>query len=131
MNELQVLAELHKFLNSLGPMQISLPSKNFTIGYTPLTFWGKQIKFATLNGDKKYQCLILHVDPGNPESTKGKIIQKEAHELLNFDINELRTIKMKNHEIYIPFEIINSKEKMNILKEFIHKQFEIVMASKR
>jgi len=130
MNELQVLAELHKFLNSLGPMQISLPSKNFTIGYTPRTFWGQQIKFATVNGDKKYQCLTLHVDPGNPESTKGKTIQKEVHQLFQFDINELRTIKLKKHEIYIPFEVINSKEKMNILKDIIHKQFEIVMANK-
>ena len=130
MNELQVLAELHKFLNSLGAIQNSIPSKNFAIGYTPRTFWGQQNRFATLNGDKKYQCLILHVDPGNPESTKGKTVQKEAHQLLNFDINELRTIKLKKHEVYIPFEVIDSKEKMSILKEFIHKQFEIVMANK-
>lgn len=130
MNELLVLGELHKFLNSLGPMNCTLPSKSLSIGYTPISLWGQRTKFATLHGDKKYRCLILHVDPGNPESSKGKMVQKEIQQLFNFDIQEKRKIQLKKHEIYLPFEVIDSKEKMNSLKDFIQKQFEIVRVNK-
>ncbi len=128
MNELLVLSELHKFLNSLGRMECTIAPKSLSLGYKPISFWGKSNKCATLYGDKKYQCLILHVDPGNPESTKGKTVQKEVQQLLNFDIREIRNFNLKKHEVYIPFEVINSNEKMNFVKGFINKQLEIFLS---
>ncbi|CAM5222712.1 hypothetical protein UACE39S_02541 [Ureibacillus acetophenoni] len=130
MNELLVFGELHKFLNSLGPMNVSLPTKSLSIGYTPFTFAGIRTKFATLQGDKKYRCLIVHIDPGNPESTKGKKVQKEIQRIFNFDILEMRKIQLKKHEIYIPFEVIDTKEKMNILKDVIQQLLKVVLANK-
>jgi hypothetical protein len=90
MNELLVLGELHKYLNSLGPMDCTIAAKSLSLGYRSISFRGASTKFATLFGDKKYQCLILHVDPGNPESVKGKIAQREIKEVLKFDIKEMR-----------------------------------------
>lgn len=130
MNELLILGELHKFLNSLDRMACTVAPKTLTLGYRPLSFWGKTSKFATLYGDKKYRCLILHVDPGNPESTRGKAVQKECQQLLNFDIRDMRNLNLKKHEVYIPFEVIDSNERMKLLKEFIKKQFEIVVSKK-
>lgn len=95
MNELHVFAELHKYINSLGQIVYSLPAKSLSLEYTLRTFGRAPRKFANLNGEKKYHCLILHVDPGNPESTKGKIIQKEIQEILIFDIREMRNIQLK------------------------------------
>lgn len=90
MNELLVFSELHKFLNSLGPMKCTIAPKSLSIGYKPFTFWGNTSKFATLYGDKRYQCLILHVEPFNPESTKGKELQKEIQKIVGFEISEMR-----------------------------------------
>jgi hypothetical protein len=125
MNELQVFSELHKYLNSLGPMEFTLAPKSLTLGYKPISFNGRKTKFATLYGEKRYNCLILHVDPGNLESNKGKIIQKEIQELLNFDIKQMRSFALKKHEVFIPFEVINSKESIGILKDFIRQQYNI------
>jgi hypothetical protein len=127
MNELLVLGELHKYLNGLGPMVCTLPAKSLSLGYRPNSFGRPYKRFATLNGDKKYQCLILHVDPGNPESVKGKIVQKEIQEILKFNLNEMRNFQSKNHEVYVPFEIIDSKEKMKELKAFINTHYEIFL----
>lgn len=124
MNELLVFGELHKYLNSLGPMVCTIAGKSLSLGYKPMTFRGASKKFATLYGDKKYSCLILHVDPGNPDSTKGKEIQKEVQVILKFDIREMRKFVLKKHEVFIPFEVINSKEKMELLKVFIKQQYE-------
>ncbi len=127
MNELHVFADLNKYLNSLGSMVYTLPAKSLSVGYT-LHFFGRAPKkIATLNGEKKYHCLIIHVDPGNPESTKGKIIQKEIQDILKFDIEEMRNIQLKKHEVYVPFEIIDSKEKIKFLKDFIKYQYEILL----
>jgi len=125
MNELLIFGDLHKYLNSLGPMNLTLAPKSLTLGYKPKSFLGSSNKFATLYGDKRYYCLILHVDPGNPESEKGRKVQKEIQELLKFNIKEIRNFLLKKHEVYIPFEIINSKEKIEILKGFIKEQYNI------
>ncbi|WP_246140803.1 hypothetical protein [Bacillus marasmi] len=125
MNELQVFNELHKFINGLGPMEFTLAQKSLTLGYKPIKFGGKRPKFATLYGDKSYSCLILHVDPGNQESIKGKMIQEEVQQLLCFDIKELRSFKLKKHEVYIPFEVIDSKEKLELVKKVVRAQHEI------
>lgn len=124
MNELLVFGELHKYMNSLGPMEYTLPAKSLSLGYKPISFRGALKKFATLHGDKRYLCLILHVDPGNPESTKGKIVQKQIQKILNFDIKEMRSFQLKKHEVFIPFEVIDGKGKLELLKAFIKEQFE-------
>lgn len=123
MNELQVFSELHKFLNGLGPMEYTLAPKSLTLGYKPVRFATKRQKFATLYGEKRYNCLILHVDQGNQESIKGKIIQKDIQQLLHFDIEEMRGIALKKNEVYIPFEVIKTKEIIEILKEFVREQY--------
>jgi hypothetical protein len=128
MNELQVFSELHKFLNGLGAMEFTLAPKSLTLGYKPILFKGRMPKFATLYGEKRYNCLILHVDPGNQESTKGKLIQKEIQQLLNFDIQEMRSFALKKHEVFIPFEVIDSKDKMEQLKEFVQMQYGIIIS---
>ncbi|MCH6267543.1 hypothetical protein [Neobacillus citreus] len=123
MNELQVFSELHKFLNGLGEMNCTLAPKSLSLGYIPLRFGRRFSKFATLYGEKRYNCLILHVDPGNPESIKGKMIQKEIQELFHFEIKEMRSFALKKHEVFIPFEIIDTKEKLEQLKDFVSKQY--------
>ena len=128
MSELLILGELHKFLNSLGPMDCTIAPKSLSLGYRPITFLGRNHKFATLYGDKKYQCLILHVDPGKPESTKGKTAQKEIQRLINFDIANMRRFTLKKHEVYIPFEVLDSKEKMSIVKDFTKKQLALFLS---
>jgi hypothetical protein len=127
MNELIVFGELHKFINSLGKMNCTIAPKSLSIGYKPISFWGQTSKFATLYGDKRYQCVILHVDPGNPESAKGKEIQKEIQELLDFDIRELRSFKLKKHEVFIPLELMKSTKEINIVKDFISLQYQRVV----
>jgi hypothetical protein len=122
MNELQVFSELHKFLNGLDVMNCTLAPRSLTVGYTPHRFGRRFSKFATLYGEKRYNCLILHVDPGNPESTKGKMIQQEVQECLHFEIKDLRSFALKNHEVYIPFEVIDTIEKLAEVKEFVRKQ---------
>ncbi|UPM53651.1 hypothetical protein [Gottfriedia acidiceleris] len=97
-----------------------------SIGYKPISLIGAFKKFATLYGDKKYHCLIHHVDSGNPESTRGKPVQKEVQQILNFEIKEKRNFLLKKHEVYVPFEIIDSKEKMDLLKAFIKNKYGIL-----
>lgn len=128
MNELQVFSDLHKFLISLGAMECTLAGKSLTLGYKPRFFAKRMSKFATLSGEKSYKCLMLHVDPGNKESTKGKIVQKEVQQLFHFRIEEMRGFALKKHEVYIPLEIIDTKEKMEILKGFIIKQYEVFVS---
>ncbi|MDR7074052.1 hypothetical protein [Fictibacillus barbaricus] len=130
MNELLIFGELHKFLNSLGPMKCTIAPKSLSIGYKPLSLWGKTSKFATLYGDKRYECLILHVDPGKPDSTKGKEIQKEIQKLLNFDISELRSFKLKKHEAFVPLELLKTNEAINLVKNFVSLQYEQIVTNK-
>ena len=86
MNELMVFNELHKFLlNELGPMKVTIAEKSLVLGYKPVSFWGMMPKFATLAPGKPYMCLILHVDPKNPQSNKGELIQQEAENIIGFN----------------------------------------------
>lgn len=85
-------------------MECTIAPKSLSIGYKPISYWGRFSKFATLYGDKKYHCLILRVDPGNPKSTLGKIVQKEIQQLLSFDISEMRNILLKKYEVFIPLK---------------------------
>jgi len=120
MSELLVMESLHKHMASLGAMQHSLAPKSFVIGYKPLTYYGKPLpKFATLHGGKKYRCLVLHVDAGKPSSTKGKEIQKVVQGELQFDIASCRKMPLKAQETYIPFEVLDSKAKLDFVKEII------------
>jgi hypothetical protein len=124
MNELQVFSELHKFINGLGPMEYSVAPKSLTLGYKPIRFWRNRYKFATLYGEKRYHCLIIHVEPGNKDSMNGKIIQKEIQQILRFEIQDMRSFALKKNEVYIPIEVIDSKEKIQLLKDIIRKQYE-------
>ncbi|MCJ8008070.1 hypothetical protein ACFFF5_18050 [Lederbergia wuyishanensis] len=128
MNELQVFSELHKFLNGLGSMNYTLAPKSLTLGYKPFSFSGGMPKFATLYGEKRYNCLILHVDPGNQESLKGKMIQKDIQELFHFNIKDMRSFTLKKHEVYVPFEVIHNKDRMEQLKDFVRRQYEIFVS---
>jgi hypothetical protein len=40
MNELLVFSELHKYLNSLGPMICKMAAKSLSLGYKPHYFGG-------------------------------------------------------------------------------------------
>jgi len=124
MNELLIFGDIHKYLCKLGQVEVTIPGSSFALGYNRLGWRGKR-RFATLHGDKKYQCLILHVDQGNPESTKGKTIQKEIQEILKFDIKEMRSFSLKKHEVYISLECIDSKKNFELLKCFIKKLYEV------
>lgn len=85
---------------------------------------GIQPKFATLNGSKSYQCLILHVAPGDKETDLGERLQQHIQGMLGFDFKELRKFKLKNNEVVVPLEVVDTKEKMQVLKEFIQHCFE-------
>ncbi|WP_392455259.1 hypothetical protein ACF3OH_00205 [Chryseomicrobium aureum] len=123
MSELILFSDLYKFLGSLGPMRISMTGKTLSIGFTPMKFAGKMAKFATLNGEKNYRCLILHVDAGNPNSIKGPKIQEQVQALLGFDIEVLRKFKKKGHEVYIPLEVLLDSSNLKAAKEFTQGEY--------
>jgi hypothetical protein len=52
------------------------------------------------------------------------MIQDEIHQLLHFEIQEIRGFTLKKHEVYIPFEVIDSIEKINLLKVIVQKLYE-------
>lgn len=105
-------------------VRCTLAEKNLIIGYKPFSFMGIQPKFATLNGSKNYQCLILHVAPGDKKTDLGEQLQQQIQGLLAFDFTELRKFKLKNNEVAVPLEVVGTKEKMKVLKEFIQLCFE-------
>ncbi|MFJ8065679.1 hypothetical protein ACIQYS_13695 [Psychrobacillus sp. NPDC096426] len=123
MNNLLAFNELHQYLMSFQ-VRCTIAEKNLIIGYKPFTFLGIQPKFATLHGNKNYQCLILHVAPGDKKTDLGEQLQQHIEAKLAFDITELRKFKLKNNEVCIPLEVIDTKEKMKVLKEFIQHCFE-------
>ena len=51
------------------------------------------------------------------------MIQKEVQKLLHFNIKEIRGFALKKHEVYIPFEVIDTKEKLVELKDIVHRQY--------
>ncbi|WP_223588938.1 hypothetical protein [Neobacillus bataviensis] len=56
------------------------------------------------------------------------MIQKEIQELLHFEIKEMRSFALKKHEVFIPFEVIDTKEKIELLKDFVRKQYMILLS---
>ncbi|TQR14715.1 hypothetical protein [Psychrobacillus soli] len=123
MNNLLAFNELHQYLMSFQ-VRCTIAEKNLIIGYKPFSFVGIQPKIATLHGSKNYQCLILHVAPGDKKTDLGKQLQREIQGQLAFDITELRKFKLKNNEVFVPLEVVDTKEKMKVLKEFIQQCFE-------
>ena len=53
----------------------------------------------------------------------GKAVQKSVQDTMQFKIEEMRKITLKNHEVYIPFEVIDSKEKLGYVKELVEQLF--------
>jgi hypothetical protein len=51
------------------------------------------------------------------------MIQKEVQKLLHLNIKEIRGLAIKKHEVYIPFEVIDTKEKLVELKDFVRRQY--------
>ena len=51
-----------------------------------------------------------------------KNVGKE-NKLLRFNIKELRGFDLKKHEVYISFEVIDTKEKLVELKDFVRRQY--------
>lgn len=117
---LQMMESLHKYIMELGQMQNSLAPKNIVIGYRPCGFMGMpKPKFATLHGGKKYRCLILHLEPGVVDSVQGKKVQQLVQKELKFDIGKVRKLKLSPREVYIPFDVIDSKDKLAYVKLII------------
>ncbi|WP_419959460.1 hypothetical protein [Psychrobacillus sp. BM2] len=110
MNNLLAFNELHLYLMSFD-VRCTLAGKNLIIGYKPFSFVGIQPKFATLNGSKSYQCLILHVAPGDKETDLGGRLQLQIQEQLGFELLQLRKFKLKNNEVAVPLEVVDTKKK--------------------
>jgi hypothetical protein len=72
----------------------------------------------------------LHVEPFNPESTKGKELQKEIQKIIGFEITEMRNFKLKNHEVYISLELMRKKENLKIVKHFTEEQYKRITTEK-
>jgi len=51
-----------------------------------------------------------------------KNVGKE-NKLLHLNIKELRGFDLKKHEVYISFEVIDTKEKLVELKDFVRRQY--------
>lgn len=119
--ELQVMGTLHKYLTSLDAVEGSLATKSLVIGYKKS---GMPYKMVTLHGEQGFRCVVLHVDAGNPNSSEGKANQKMVQETLSFQIEEIRSFPLKNHEAYIPFEMIDSNEKLEYVKGLIVRLFD-------
>ena len=81
----------------------------------------QRYKFATLHGGS-LQSLILHVDPGHPNSTIGRQKQIDAQTRLDFDIRKLRKHKLKRHEVYLPLEKFDLEKMEELINYAYHKQ---------
>lgn len=101
--------------------RVPLATNSLIIGYKKN---GDAYKKVTLHGEQGFRCVVLHVDAGNPNLSEGKAYQKMVQETLPFQIEEIRTFPLKNHEAYIPFEMIDSKEKLEYVKELIRRLFD-------
>lgn len=118
-----VAEKIHAYLIQIPGTEVFDHAKGPTIGYK---MKHQPYKFATLHGGKSYQSLVVHVDPGKPNSIVGKIKQEDIQKLLAFDINEIRKHSIKKHEVFIPLEKldnINPMKNITSLIDFaIHKQ---------
>lgn len=91
---------IHRYLNALPNTKYYDSSKSPSIGYKNNSH---RFKFATLHGGGSYQSLVLHIEPGNRDTTLGKELQKEIQELLGFEISEIRNhcLKTNTERIYV------------------------------
>lgn len=125
MNNLIPFNDLHQYLSSFD-ITYTMAAKSLILSYQPRSFaYGVQPRFAALHGAKSYQCLILYVAPKNNTSTLGVEMQKKVEELLFFNLKEMRRFKVKNNEVVIPLEVIDTKEKLNSVKEVIAQVYRI------
>jgi len=119
--EESVAKKIHEYLSNLPGVTCKDAKKEPVVGYKK----EKQRKFATLHGGS-LQSLILHVDPGFPNSTIGKEKQIDVQDKLVFNIQKLRSHKRKKHEVYIPLEKLDRDNPYEIIKDLIdyayHKQ---------
>lgn len=110
---------LHSYLIDLPRVISDDSAKALSIGYY---VEGQRYKFATLIA-ASYESLVLHVDPGTRNTELGKEIQKKVQSILCFDISESRNHVLKENEVYIPLEHINTLEKITeFIKYAYHKQ---------
>ncbi|TDL65036.1 hypothetical protein E2R56_24315 [Rhodococcus qingshengii] len=101
-----VAEQIHHYIISLPNTSYDDSAKSSPIiGYKRND---QKYKFVTLHGGRSYQSLVLHVDPGNRNTTLGKEIQKEIQEILDFKISTIRSHILKSNEVYIPLEKIGS-----------------------
>ena len=123
--EESIAKKIHEYLSQLPGVSSKDAAKEPVIGY----YKEKQRKFATLHGGS-LQSLILHVDPGHPDSTIGKQKQIEAQVRLDYDIRNIRGHKLKRHEAYLPLEKLDRAQPIERIEDLIeyayHKQDKLV-----
>lgn len=114
---------IHRYLISLPNTKYDDSAKSPSIGYKNNNH---RFKFATLHGGGSYQSLVLHIEPGNRDTTLGKELQKDIQELLGFEISESRNHCLKTNEVYIPLEKLDSLNPIENIENLIiyafHKQ---------
>ncbi|MFG6116049.1 hypothetical protein ACGTN9_12775 [Halobacillus sp. MO56] len=112
---------LHCAIIKLPGVEYDASAQGPTIGYRVS---GQKFKFATLHGGKAYQSLVLHMEPGNPDSNIGKVKQREVQKVLDFDILHCRSHLLKRHEVYIPFEKLDCLSAFASIQPFINEAME-------
>lgn len=114
--EKSIAQNIHNYITLLENIEFNDCSKSPIIGYKR-----KKVpyKFATLHGGKSYQSLVLHVDPGNRCTTKGKELQKRIQNELAFNIEAIRKHVIKSNEVYIPLEKLLNENTIDTIKKFI------------
>ncbi|WP_051353064.1 hypothetical protein [Thalassobacillus devorans] len=121
--ENSIIAEhLHRALIKLQDVEYDDSAQGPTIEYRVS---GQKFKFGTLHGGRAYQSLVLHMDPGNPDSTIGREKQREIQKVLDFDIRYCRTHLLKGHEVYIPFEKLDCLNALVCIQPFINEAMEV------
>jgi len=111
-----IAQNIHNYITQLVNTEHNDSSKSPIIGYKRKEF---PYKFATLHGGRSYQSLILHVDPGNRSTTRGKDFQKRIQSELAFDIVAIRKHVIKSNEVYIPLEMLLNENSIDTIKQFI------------
>lgn len=121
-----IAEKLHSYLMGLPNVIVDDSAKALSIGYY---VEGQKYKFATLVATS-YQSLVLHVNPGDRGTEKGKEIQEKIQGILKFDISSIRSHVLKSNEVYIPLEKLGSLNPVENIREFIeyayHKQDRVV-----
>jgi hypothetical protein len=120
--EESVATEIHNYLLQLPGVSFKEAAKEPVIGYYKEN---QRYKFATLHGGS-LQSLILHVDPGYPNSTIGREKQIEAQTRLEFDVQKIRKHRLKRHEVYLPLEKLDLEQIEDLIAYASYKQDKLV-----